>query len=472
MQMQTVEQVKKRIDYLLERDQATEAEIEKVYNEAVDTLRAIVSDVHNRYAVDGVVVPANLYGKVTVKDMLLLKQQYDKLPDDLSAQEQDRVDYYTAMSQTSPRGLITALVGMALIGVTHKVGKIIAKNNRTAVKEEIAYQVENENVPKLNKKKVIKKYSDPNFKAKSIEKSNFIPWLDRLWLNHDQMLNRIDNSINQMIANGMNAEEIANKLFPGTADSMRRDNIPKVLHDASVRAKRIARTTAAALEDEITEQIFKEKGVKYYDWVTEPGACMICIKRAFSGPYKVDGKSSPRVPVDSHPNCRCRRTQSELELELRSTGKFSERQMKKRLRKREKERRRKEYQRDKQAGYKPQLEPPNIQENFAKGIWKDEINKHAQKRHQNKDVPHTPQDGKSRTLFNNDIDVELLYNEFKGRGEFEQSTDGKYVPRESVDVGMVVAIDNKGRRLTGIKIHYSSTGVHLVPWKGDSNDFK
>lgn len=92
MQMQTVEQVKKRIDYLLERDQATEAEIEKVYNEAVDTLRAIVSDVHNRYAVDGVVVPANLYGKVTVKDMLLLKQQYDKLPDDLSASEQDRVD--------------------------------------------------------------------------------------------------------------------------------------------------------------------------------------------------------------------------------------------------------------------------------------------------------------------------------------------------------------------------------------------
>ncbi|KRL84592.1 hypothetical protein [Ligilactobacillus apodemi] len=99
--MQTVEQVKKRIDHLLERDHATDAEIEEVYNQAIDTLRAIVSDVHNRYAVDGVVVPANLYGKVTVRDLLLLKQQYDKLPNDLSVQEQDRVDYYTAMSQTS-----------------------------------------------------------------------------------------------------------------------------------------------------------------------------------------------------------------------------------------------------------------------------------------------------------------------------------------------------------------------------------
>ncbi len=91
--------------------------------------------------------------------------------------------------------------------------------------------------------------------------------------------------------------------------------------------------------------------------------------------------------------------------------------------------------RDKQAGYKPQLEPPNIQENFAKGIWKDEINKHAQKRHQNKDIPHTPQDGKSRTLFNSNIDIELLYNEFKGKGEFEKNENSEYDPRERVYVG-------------------------------------
>ncbi len=35
--MQTVAQVKKRIDYLLERDHATDAEIEEVYNQAIDT---------------------------------------------------------------------------------------------------------------------------------------------------------------------------------------------------------------------------------------------------------------------------------------------------------------------------------------------------------------------------------------------------------------------------------------------------
>ena len=36
MQMQTVEQVKKRIDQLLDRDQVTDKELEEVYSQAVD----------------------------------------------------------------------------------------------------------------------------------------------------------------------------------------------------------------------------------------------------------------------------------------------------------------------------------------------------------------------------------------------------------------------------------------------------
>lgn len=299
--MQTVAQVKKRIDYLLERDHATDAEIEEVYNQAIDTLRAIVSDVHNRYAVDGVVVPANLYGKVTVKDMLLLKQQYDKLPAELSEPEQDRVDYYTAMSQTSPRGLITALIGMALITVAHKVSKIIQKNNQTAVKEEVAYQAKNEDLPKMS----VKKYAGPEFKVKTGK--DFVPWTERVLVDHDQAINRLNNVINSMVSQGMRAEDIANHFYPGNAESMRADNMPKIIRDAIVKAKRTARTEAAAREDAIVEQTFKATDVKYFDWVTEPGACKKCSAIALGGPYKVGDPDSPRIPESSHPNCRCRR---------------------------------------------------------------------------------------------------------------------------------------------------------------------
>ena len=107
---------------------------------------------------------------------------------------------------------------------------------------------------------------------------------------HDQAVNWIDNVINGMVSQGMRA-----------------DNIPKIIRDATVKAKRTARTEVAAREAAIVEQTFKINNVKYFDWVTEPGACQKCTFLAMSGPYKVGDEASPRVPESSHPNCRCRR---------------------------------------------------------------------------------------------------------------------------------------------------------------------
>lgn len=80
-----------------------------------------------------------------------------------------------------------------------------------------------------------------------------------------------------------------------------------------------------------------------------------------------------------------------------------------------------------------------------------------------------------KTDFNGNIsekEIDGWYYKYKGTGEFEFSRNGESLPTEVINLSKVVAIDNKGRKLNGIKIHYSKTGVHLVPWKGDSNDFK
>src|SRR5699024_9783394 len=266
-----------------------------------------------KYSVDGVLVPANLHKKVTRSDMLLLKRQYDKLPDELELPEIERRDNYTAISQTSQRGLITATLGMALIGVTHLVVNRIKKNNATAVNDEVRYIQKNNDLSKTQNKRI-------RVKAKKIEKPDYtvensealrVPWLDRIWLDHDKLLNRVDSNINDMLKQGMRAEDIADKLFPENAEGMRQDNIPKAIRDASVSAKRLARTEAATREDELTEQVFKSKKVRYYDWVTEPGACKKCLAIEAAGPYKFGDPDSPRPPVDSHPNCRCRRVPTE-----------------------------------------------------------------------------------------------------------------------------------------------------------------
>lgn len=307
--MTTVKQEKQRINQLLSRDAKTDKDIDEIYNEAVDRLRIVVNQAFDKYSVDGVLVPANLHKKVTRSDMLLLKRQYEKLPDELELPEIERRDNYLAVSQTSQRGLITATLGMALIGVTHKVVSAIKKNNRTAVDDEVQYIQQNNDLSKTQKKRIrtkARKIEQPDYEFKSSNDLN-VPWLDRIWLDHDKILNRIDSTINDQLKKGMHAEDIADKLFPENAESMRQDNIPKSVRDASISAKRLARTEAATREDELTERSFKSQKVKYYDWVTEPGACKKCLAIAIAGPYKFGDLDSPRPPGDSHPNCRCRR---------------------------------------------------------------------------------------------------------------------------------------------------------------------
>ena len=113
--MTTVKQEKLRINQLLSRDVKTDKDIDEIYNEAVDRLRIVINQAFDKYSVDGILVPANLHKKVTRSDMLLLKRQYDKLPDELELPEIERRDNYLAVSQTSQRGLITATLGMVLI---------------------------------------------------------------------------------------------------------------------------------------------------------------------------------------------------------------------------------------------------------------------------------------------------------------------------------------------------------------------
>jgi hypothetical protein len=306
--MTTVQQEKKRIEQLLSRDDKTDKQLEAVYNEGVDMLKAIINEIFTKYAIDGVLV-ANLSHKVTRSDMMLLKRQFDKLPDDLELPAKEREEYYIAVSQNSQKSLITAVVGMALIGLTYKAKSIIHSNNQTAAKEEVDYLKKNNSFTKTQQKRLnqkAKQVAQPEYKLPS-QNDIYVSWPERLWLDHDRLLNRIDDNINIMLKKGMTPADIADVMFPGNAESMRQDNIPKAMRDAAISAKRIARSEAASREDELDEQAFKAKKVKYFGWVTEKGACKKCIAISLAGPYKVGDPDSPRIPSSSHPNCRCRR---------------------------------------------------------------------------------------------------------------------------------------------------------------------
>lgn len=453
--MTTVKEEKQRIDYLLKRDNVTDEELEEIYNEGVTQLRAIVDKSFNAYAVDGVLVPNNLARKVTKKDMVLLKEQYDKLPDDLELLEKQRLDYYLAISQISLGKLITATLGMALIGMTHKAMKVIRQNNKTAVDEEYYYQKKNLRSPKKSKINQIAK-DDYVFN----QDNNFVSWTERLWLDHDQILNRIDNSLNFMLRQGMRAQDIAEKLFPGNAKSMRNDNIPKALIDATVSVKRLARTEAAAREDELTDIFFKENKIKYFDWVTEPGACKKCLAIGALGPYKVGDEASPRIPESSHPNCRCRRIPTEAEANekadrlkkalaagiVSSVGKHDS----------------KESDDDNEEALTE--DQKIIKSKMESGEWGTKINPEKQAPH----MESTKLEGKSY-LYDSE-DPQKLLDEYSGKGELNKSIEEENRNKETVKVDHIVGVDyNSGEETSWIRIHHSKERTHVVPIKHNEN---
>ncbi|MBW3349859.1 polymorphic toxin type 50 domain-containing protein [Limosilactobacillus reuteri] len=465
--MTTVQQEKKRIEQLLSRDDKTDKQLETVYNEGVDMLKAIINEIFTKYAIDGVLVPANLSHKVTRSDMMLLKRQFDKLPDDLELPAKEREDYYIAVSQNSQKSLITAVVGMALIGLTYKAKSIIHSNNQTATKEEVDYLKKNNDFTKTQQKRLnqkAKQVAQPDYKLPS-QNDIYVSWPERLWLDHDRLLNRIDDNINIMLKKGMTSADIADVMFPGNAESMRQDNIPKAMRDAAISAKRIARSEAASREDELDEQAFKAKKVKYFGWVTEKGACKKCISISLAGPYKVGDPDSPRIPSSSHPNCRCRRIPVD-------GGDLDDRALALMAGLASGVNKKSDNKKSSDKGSDLDTESI-INERFDDGVWLDKINSDKQKRHLPVDIKQTPQDGKSRTIFNSDVNVEELYNKYKGTGHISKDRNGNMKPTELITTDKVLAYDNKGRKLYGFKIHYSKTGVHLVPWKGDGNsEFK
>lgn len=101
-----------------------------------------------------------------------------------------------------------------------------------------------------------------------------------------------------------------------------------------------------------------------------------------------------------------------------------------------------------------------IKEKFQSGAWLDKVNPEKQTRH----IQGTAPEGKS--YFYDDVDVQALYDKYKMSGRLRKNRDGSRTFKENIDLpaGRHLGIDiYTGKEINGMTIHYSKTGVHIVP---------
>ena len=137
--------------------------------------------------------------------------------------------------------------------------------------------------------------------AKQITKQvNGATFSQRVWANQDALKAQLDTVITNGILTGKNPRVVARQL---------RDKVKVTVKNHSYVTERIARTESARVQYSAQIELIKKNGYQFVHWIAEPRACDECRKIATQdngfgdGIYRIN--KVPKIPDDTHPNCRC-----------------------------------------------------------------------------------------------------------------------------------------------------------------------
>lgn len=137
--------------------------------------------------------------------------------------------------------------------------------------------------------------------AKQITKQvNGATFSQRVWANQDALKAQLDTVITNGILTGKNPRVVARQL---------RDKVKVTVKNHSYVTERIARTESARVQHSAQIGLIKKNGYQFVHWIAEPRACDECRKIATQdngfgdGIYRIN--KVPKIPDDTHPNCRC-----------------------------------------------------------------------------------------------------------------------------------------------------------------------
>lgn len=137
--------------------------------------------------------------------------------------------------------------------------------------------------------------------AKQITKQiNGATFSQRVWANQDALKAQLDVVITNGILTGKNPRVVARQL---------RDKVKVTVKNHSYVTERIARTESARVQHSAQIELIKKNGYQFVHWIAEPRACDECRKIATQdngfgdGIYRIN--KVPKIPDDTHPNCRC-----------------------------------------------------------------------------------------------------------------------------------------------------------------------
>lgn len=130
--------------------------------------------------------------------------------------------------------------------------------------------------------------------------TNGATFSQRLWADQDALKAKLDQVLSVGMIQGQNPRKMATRL---------REQVKTAVGNQRYVTERLARTESARIQTNVQLESIKKHGYNYVQWIAEPKACPTCRAIASrdsgfgEGVYKV--AKVPKIPDDTHPNCRC-----------------------------------------------------------------------------------------------------------------------------------------------------------------------
>lgn len=202
---------------------------------------------------------------------------------DFSPEANDRLKLYNAKMKINRQMMLASKLGLETAKISSNMTGMTRDKLEKDIYDEAKHQagILGKTVPERM-----------DLRVKTLVDSSYLgaKWSDRLWINNDKLVSDLNDIINRSLIEGMNPNQLANKLRPHLKDSV---------NNAKYAMQRLARTESTRVSTEYKQSLYKDQGYKYGEWIAEPSACKRCLPKD-GKIYRLDD-----INIPYHANCRC-----------------------------------------------------------------------------------------------------------------------------------------------------------------------